>query len=169
MKNSKTIILTIGVLIASVSFTSCNKIKSDTKITVTNTLQTEAGTGGVELPIETIFVAPEGSLAADAALSDAIEFKTFLGLYDIDLSKNTIIFNLVATADDPTYSPFYRTLEAGTFDRYYFKFDQDHKIKSGESTDASTSLKVISDSEILVQIGEGYSYNPETTFTITLK
>lgn len=158
---------------------SCDKDKDNpvllnSEVTVSNTLQTAAdpsmgGTGGVETPIETVFGLPAGALTITTTVNDEIEFKGYLdGLYDIDLSDNLISYNLVAPADHPVYSNFFRTIEANTFDRYYFKFDRNHNISSSTSDNASVSLSIISDSEIMVQIGEGFNFNPGSSFSINL-
>ena len=156
---------------------SCNKdsIIPGSSVTVTNTLELAAepangGTGGVETPVETILGVPAGTFVLTAEVGDGIEFDDYLsGLYDIDLSENAVTFTLVAQADDPIYSGFFRTIEAGTFDRYYFRFDQDQKIKSFSSNNSSVTLNTIADNEFMVQISEGFSFNPGTTFTITLQ
>lgn len=157
--------------------TSCKKepIKAGTDVTVTNTLQIAAdpsmgGTGGVETPVETILGVPDGTFILTSEIGDGIEFDDYLsGLYDIDLSEEAITFTLVADANDPIYSGFFRTIEAGTFDRYYFKFAEDQKIASGSSNNSSVALNVISDDEVMVEISEGFSFNPGTTFTVSLE
>lgn len=143
-------------------------------VMVRNTLQTAAdpadgGTGGAELPIEVIFAAPEGAFFADAIISDDIEFDEYLdGLYDIDLSENSIQFNLVAPANDPIYSGFFRVIETGTFDRYYLTFNEDHNIESFQTSDPAVNLRIESTNQIVVEIGEGWNFNPGSSFTITL-
>ena len=157
--------------------TSCSKdlIEPGVEVTVTNTLQIAAdpssgGTGGVETPVETILGVPTGTFVQSATVGDGIEFDDYLsGLYDIDLSSETITFTLVAAANDPIYSGFFRTIEAGTFDRYYFKFAEDHRIASASSNNPSTSLEVLSDNEVVVVITEGFDFNPGSNFTLTLE
>lgn len=147
---------------------------SSAQVSVRNTLQTAAdpslgGTGGTETPIEAIFGLPEGALALSTIVGDDIEFQGYLdGLYDIDLSDNSISYNLVAPANHPVYSNFFRTIEANTFDRYYFTFSQAHQINSGTSDDPSVSLSILSATEILIEIGEGFSFNPGSSFTINI-
>jgi len=174
------LLIALTMFLTGAFFTSCSDDDEDTPITlgtnvtVTNTLQTaadpsEGGTGGTETPIETIFGMSANALAATATLSDSKEFSAYLlGLYDIDLDENEIIFTLVATADDPTYGSFFRTLEAGTYDRYYFKFDEDQNINGGSSSSSAVSLNIVSANEVYVEIGEGFNFNPNETFTISL-
>ena len=144
-------------------------IKNGSSLTITNTLQADATTNGVETPIETVFNAPQGSLAATAVVSDAVEFPAYLvGLYDIDISENSIAFELVAPANDPTYSNFFRILEAGTTDRYYLTFTEDQNISGFSSDNSSVKLRMDSDKVVVVEIGEGFNFNPGSKFTITL-
>lgn len=158
-------------------FSSCKKdsIIPGSNVTVTNTLEiaadtSQGGTGGVETPVEALFGVPTGTFIISAEVGDGIEFKDYLGgLYDIDLSENAITFTLVAPANDPTYGGFFRTIEAGTFDRYYLKFDADQKIKTATSDNSSVTLNILADDEVVVEISEGFNFNPGTTFTITLE
>lgn len=165
------------MFLAGILITSCNSkvdeiqmpIKSGTSVTVTNTFTGTAQTNGVETTIEDFFGQPAGSLAASATVSTAVEFSAYLlGLYDIDISTDRIDFVLVAAADDPTYIDFFRTLEAGTTDRYYLTFDEAHEIDSFTSNDPSVTLRIDSNSMIVVEIGEGFSFNPGSSFSITL-
>lgn len=167
------------LLLTSLFLTSCDKDDENpslltSEVTVRNTLQTAAdpsmgGTGGVETPIETVFGLPEGALVVTTTIDSGVEYQGYLdGLYDIDLSDEEISYNLVAPADHPVYSNFFRTIEANTFDRYYFTFDRKHNINSGSSSNSSVSLSIISDTEIMVQISEGFNFNPGSSFTINL-
>ncbi len=80
----------------------------ESNVSIRNTLQTAAdpmdgGTGGAELPIETVFGAPEGTYNLTTTTSqDDVEFVNYLeGLYSIDLSQDEINFELVAPAGHP--------------------------------------------------------------------
>lgn len=175
---SKNVLFFMGCLFASIALSSCDKEEDPSllnlEVSVTNTLQTAAdpsmgGTGGVETPIETILGLPAGTFILSTTVSGGIEFNDYLeGLYDIDLSENQILFNLVASADHPIYSNFFRTIEANTFDRYYFKFTDKHHVESFTSNNSSVSLSVLSEDELLVEIGAGFDFNPGTSFTISL-
>ena len=172
MKFSKLTFLPLILFCGIVSFTACSDdaaISSGAEVTVTNTFQATAQTSDVETTIEDVFQMPAGSLAATAIVADAVEFPAYLlGLYDIDIDENSITFELVASVDDPTYKDFFRTLEANTIDRYYLTFDEAHNVSSSSSNDASVNLRVDSDTVLVVEIGEGFDFNPGTTFTITL-
>jgi hypothetical protein len=89
-------------------------------------------------------------------------------LYDIDIDENSISFELVAAADDPTYSAFFRTLEANTTDRYYLTFEDAQNVESFTSDNTSVNLRIDSDRILVVEIGEGFSFNPRSKFTISL-
>jgi len=176
---NKNILAFACLLLISFFFTSCDKEDENpslltSEVTVRNTLQTSpdpsmGGTGGVETPIETIFGLAEGALVVTTTIDSGVEYKGYLeGLYDIDFSDEEISYNLVAPADHPVYFNFFRTIEANTFDRYYFTFDRNHNISSWSSSNSSVSLSIISDKEIMVQIGEGFNFNPGSSFTINL-
>lgn len=169
------------ILLLSAFYISCEDdetiavpIESGANVEVRNTLQITAdpgqgGTGGEELPIEIVLGVDSGTYELSTSVSEAIEFDDYLeGLYNIDLMENSIEFSLVADTDHPIYSSFFRTIEAGTFDRYYFSFPNGHSISSSTSNKDSVVLNIISSTEIVVVIGEGWSFNPNSTFTITL-
>jgi len=166
-------------LVGALALGACKKQKPvivDSSVTVRNTIQIAAdpmdgGTGGEEFPIGPFFGAEAGDYDKTATISaDDPEFVAYLeGLYTIDLSKDEINFELVAAADSPIYSSFFRTIEAGTFDRYYFNFADGHNIASGTSDNSSVSLEVVSDTEIKVIITEGFDFNPGTKFKIELE
>lgn len=166
-------------ILGTLALGSCKKQKPiivDSSVSVRNTLQTAAdtasgGTGGNDLPVEVIFGAPEGTYNLSATVSeDEAEFSGYLeGLYTIDMKRDEINFELVAGADHPIYSAFFRIIEPGTFDRYYFTFEEGHNIKDWSSDNSSVSLGIISDKEIKVEIGEGFDFNPGSGFTISLE
>ena len=172
MKFSKLTFLPLILFCGIVSFTACSDdaaISSGAEVTVTNTFQATAQTSDVETTIEDVFQMPAGSLAATAIVADAVEFPAYLlGLYDIDIDENSISFEVVAQAGDPTYGDLFRTLEADTKDRYYLTFDEPQNVRSFSSNNASVNLRIDSDSIIVIEIGEGFDFNPGTTFTITL-
>ncbi len=154
---------------------SCDKdsrypIIPDSSVTIANTIQSDALTGGVETPIEAVFGVDENSLQATASISEDVEFPAYLlGLYDVDMDRRRISFELVAAADDPTYSDFFRTLEAGTTDRYYLTFADGHNVDSFESDNSSVNLRIDSENVLVVEIGEGFNFNPGSSFTIDLE
>lgn len=171
--------LLLGLILSIFTFTSCGDddeviaetpfITLGSSVTITNTLQADAITGGTETTIENLFGQPAGALAAMATISDAVEFPAYLlGLYDIDINESSIRFELVAPADDPTYMNFFRTLEAGTTDRYYLTFNQAQNVSGFTSDNSSVNLRIDAENILVVEIGEGFNFMPGETFTITL-
>lgn len=168
-------VLFLGLILSLVTITSCDKDENETPITfgsnvtVTNTFQATAFTMDAELAIEDLFQVPAGSLAATANLSSAVEFSGYLlNLYDIDIDENSIRFEVVAQSDDPTYGDLFRVLEANTFDRYYFTFDNAQKVNGFASSNSSVNLRIDTDNILVVEIGEGYDFRTGQSFTITL-
>ena len=144
-------------------------ITTGVNVTVTNTFQSTAFTQGAELAIEDLFQMSAGSLAATATVSDGIEFPAYLlNLYDIDIDENSISFTVVAELDDPNYGTLFRVLEADTYDRYYLTFDEEQDISGFTSSNASVNLRIDTGNVLVVEIGEGYDFKPNQSFTITL-
>ena len=177
MKTLKLNVILLGLLTAVTLFSSCRKGKDDnyslivpgSSVTVANTFQSTNFTNDVELAIEDVFQAPAGSLQATANVGNAVEFSDYLlGLYDIDISENSIKFTVVAQAGDSTYGNLYRVLEPKTFDRYYLTFDKAHLANGFTSNNAAVNLRIDSDKILVVEIGEGYDFKPGQNFTITL-
>mgnify|MGYP001801156958 CR=1 FL=1 len=180
MKNLKLNRVFVALLLSTITitFTSCDNDDDNTKIapiqagssvTVTNTFQSTAFTQDAELAIEELFQVPAGSLAATATVDDQVEFPAYLlNLYDIDISRNSIDFEVVAEADDQTYGDLFRVLEPNTFDRYYFTFTEAQNVNSFTSSNSSVTLRLDSDNVLVVEIGEGYDFNPDQSFSITL-
>ena len=176
MQFTKFSLVLSGLLFSVIAFTACGDdddmsvpVALGSSVTVTNTFQSTAFTNGDELAIEALFQVPEGSLAATANVGTAVEFPAYLlGLYDIDIDEKSISFELVAQAGDPTYGDLFRTLEAGTVDRYYLTFGEDQKVNDFSSNDPNVNLRIDSDRVLVVEIGEGFDFNPGASFTITL-
>ena len=168
----------IAPILASLILFMCScrqeSILPGSSVTLSNTIEIAGdsanGTNGVETPLETYLGLPEGSLTFTTEVGDGIEYNGYLnGTYDIDLSENAITFTLVAQVGDLILGNVFRTFPAGTYDRYYFQFDKKHKIKSFTSSDPSVTLITLSNKEFMIEASEGYSFNPGTSFTITLE
>ena len=181
MKNSKLNTIILFLFVSAFTFTSCNDddddvhniitqpITAGSNVTVTNTFQYTAFTSDAEVAIEDLFQVPTGSLAANANIGSGIEFSSYLlNLYDIDIDKNTIKFNVVAEANDPNYGTLFRVLESNTFDRYYLTFNETQNVSGFTSSNSSVNLRIDSSNVLVVEIGEGYDFNPDQSFTITL-
>lgn len=164
------------ILLSIFTLTSCGDddemttpITSGVSVTVTNTFTGTQQTNGVETTIEDFFGQPAGSLAATSTVSEGVEFPAYLlGLYDINIAESSISFELVAAADDPTYMDFFRTIEAGTTDRYYLTFAESQDVSGFTSSNSSVNLRIDSDKILIVEISEGFDFNPGSSFTITL-
>ncbi|MEO1218546.1 MAG: hypothetical protein AAFY45_33760 [Bacteroidota bacterium] len=165
----------LATLFLILLFTSCEEdtpsipIALGSSVTVTNTFESIAFTNGTEEAIEDLFQLPAGSLASRANVGEAVEFSAYLlGLYDIDITESSISFEVVAQVGDSTYGNLFRTLEAGTTDRYYLTFDKSQNVNGFSSNNSSVGLRIDSDNILVVEIGEGFDFNPGTTFEITL-
>jgi len=168
--------LFLGLLLSFVTFTSCSDddvavpVTSGASVTVTNTFQSTAFTSGAELAIEDLFQVPAGSLAATTTVGDGVEFSAYLlNLYDIDIAANSIKFTVVAQEGDETYGDLFRVLEADTYDRYYFTFDNAQAVSGFTSSNSAVNFRIDSDKVLVVEIGEGYDFKPGQSFTITLE
>ncbi len=73
-----------------------------------------------------------------------------------------------AAKSNQVIASLFRTIEVGTFDRYYFTYSKDHNFESVESDHSSVSASIVSDTEIKVEVGEGFVFGPNSSFVITL-
>ncbi len=145
-------------------------IAYDETVVLNNTIQSDAATNGEEIPVEELFGVPANTFAQAAIIRDKVEYIGYLnGLYDIDLDPNCITFDLVALADDPLYGPLFRVLEEGTVDRYYFEFPEGHNISGGTSSNSSVNFEILSPTEFVIEIGEGFNFFPGESFKIDLE
>ncbi len=148
-------------------------------ITLRNTLQ-DAGQPEVTYP--SLFGQTDDAFDEFGMLSEtASEFPTALaqpgsvtglpfdisGLYDINFTQTSVEFTLLPDENDPFWVQQFGVFPAGKFDRYYFTFAEPHNITSAASNDTSVELKVLSDTEIVVEISEGYNFNPGISFFIS--
>lgn len=168
--------LNFSLLVLLFALTSCDKdedklpIISGSSVTVTNTFTSDAFTGGTETAIEDLFMVDAGSLAATATVIDGVEFPAYLlNLYDIDIDQTSITFTVVAQDGDPTYGDLFRVLEAGTTDRYYLTFAEDQNVNSSSSNNSSVNLRIDSDRVLVVEVGEGFDFKPNASFSISLR
>lgn len=175
MKFSKFSLLFLGLFLSLTTLVSCDKddpvlpISLGSSVTVTNTFQSTAFTGGAEQVIEELFQVPAGSLAATANVGAALEFPAYLlNLYDINIDQNSISFEVVAQDGDPTYGDLFRILEEDTFDRYYLTFGSAQNVSGFSSNNSSVNLRIDSDSVLVVEVGEGFDFKPGASFVISL-
>ena len=118
--------------------------------TLSSTFQATVQTGGVEVPA----AGPVTAVVADG--TTAPEFAQFGSTYDIDLRASSIsmVFNLANGVADPS-----RVIEAGTFERYSFRFDvaSNETISATAATTATLvpNVSVQGRDTIVVEIGPG--------------
>ncbi len=148
-------------------------------ITMRNTLQ-DAGVAEVSYP--SLFGQADDAWDEFATLSNTTsEFATALsqspstgapfpisGLYDIDLTVNSINFTVLPDASDPFWSNVFGLFPAGKTDRYYLTFSQPHNITSFSSDNSWVNVRVDSDTVIVVELTEGYNLQPGVAFSIGL-
>ncbi len=149
----------IGLLL-----TSCSKdpIKDGTSVTLQNTIEAAVIPG---FETETNF-----GDAATADVGDDVEFPAFVGIYDIDIDDSQINFSMsTAGVDNPDIAGLFRTIEAGTFDRYYFTFADEQKFESATSSSEFVNVSVTDGTEVKVEVGEGFVFGADSAFTITLE
>ncbi len=171
MRNLKT--FTVGLFIAiSLGFVACDKdddqitnpIEYGTIATVRNSFESAyfSTYPGFEAFVNET---PYGDTVSNA-VTDAVEFTNYLGLYTIDIQNNSISYKL---ADIAPEGIMFRTIEPGTYDRYYITFDKAQAFKSLSVDDEFVKVSILSNTEIKVEIGEGYDFTSGHTFTITLE
>ncbi len=149
-----------------------------TDITLRNTLEE----GGTEVTYASLFGAADDAFDEFATLSNTeVEFATALeqgsattglpfdinGLYEIDFTETGVEFTLLPDETDPFWVNNFEVFPAGKFDRYYFTFSEPHNITSAASNDTSVSLRIDSETTIVVEISEGYNFNPGISFFIS--
>ncbi len=152
-------------------------LNNNTNITLRNTLEED----GSESTYASLFGAADDAFDEFATFSSTdSEFATALaqpssatglpfdinGLYEIDITGTAINFTLLPDQTDPFWVGQFGVFPAGKVDRYYFTFSEPHNITSGASNNSSVNLRVDSDRVIVVEISEGYDFNPEITFSI---
>lgn len=145
-------------------------------ITLRNTLEEEGSEGS----FPSLFGQADDAFDETGTLSfSESEFPTALaqpavaggisGLYEIDLTANSINFTLLPAADDPFWVNIFEVFPAGKFDRYYLTFSEPHNIASSTSSNSAVSLRIDSDTVAVVQIAESYDMNPPMSFSISLE
>mgnify|MGYP006935328015 CR=1 FL=1 len=91
------------------------------------------------------------------------------GLYSIDINENSIAYVLLPDANDPFWIQNYRVLEEGVYDRYYLTFENPHGVSSFTCSENAVNLRIDSDKILVVEIGEGFNFQPGAAFSIDLK
>ena len=91
------------------------------------------------------------------------------GLYNIDFNESTIAFTLLPDETDPFWPMQFGTFPAGKVDRYYFTFSEAHNISGFTCSDSTVNLRIDSETVIVVELSEGYDFNPGKSFIIDLE
>ena len=155
-------------------------IQLNADLIMRNTLQDP---GQPEVTYPSLFMQPDDAFDEFAALSNtAIEFENALGqpstatglpfdlsgLYEIDLTETSIEFKVLPDETHPFWSGVFGEFPAGKVDRYYFTYSEPHNITSASSNHTSVNLIILSETEIVVEISEGYDLKPGQNFFISL-
>lgn len=150
-------------------------------IILRNTLQEQ---GEPEVTYASLFGAADDAFDEFATLSNtATEFPTALaqgnastgltfdisGLYNIDFTETGIDFTLLPDENDPFWIQQFGVFPEGKFDRYYFTFSEPHNITNSSSNNSSVNLIIESETVVVVEIGEGYDFNPGISFSISFQ
>lgn len=149
------------------------------EITLRNTLQDPVED---EVTYASLFGQADEAFDEFATLSNsASEFPTALsqtpangapfdisGLYDINLSENSIDFTVLPDDTDTFWVNVFGTFPPGKVDRYYFTFSEPHNISGFSSDNSSMNVRIDSDSVIVVELMEGYDLQPGISFGVTL-
>ncbi len=142
-------------------------VQFGTRVYIDNTYQSIHETNGQELPVEDIYEYDESQVHLDASVTPNNEFEGYLGKYNIDVSENNIFFSSIANDTNEPYPGYIRTLDYGSHDRYYFTFDEAHGIKNVSADNPYVTVSILSNTEILVELAEGY-YTGDHGFTVLL-
>jgi len=176
-------ILFLG-LVATFTMSSCGDdvdviqpLTEGVNITLRNTLQDP---NEAEVTYASLFGQADDAYDESTTLSNSsAEFATALaqtgtpagdinGLYNIDLTENSIDFRVLPDNDDPFWSNVFGLFPAGKVDRYYFTFSEPHNISGFNSDNSSLNLRIDSNSVIVIELTEGYDLQPGIAFRVSL-
>ncbi len=177
--NFNTIIL--FALLGILTLSSCSKeeLKEGVNITLRNTLEED----GTEQTYASLFGASDAAFDETATLSNSsVEFASALaqdstatglpfnlgGLYEIDLTENSIKFQVLPDETTPFWSNVLGLFPAGKVDRYYFTFSEPHNISGFESENSFLNLRIDSETVVVVELKEGYDLQPGVSFSVNL-
>lgn len=146
--------------------TNIPPIAKGTSFSITNTFQ--------RLPdFENEFIFRTTEDMPELTVVDGLDLTFFT--YEIDVEENSITFSIPEDAVQNPGAPPFRIIEENTWDRYYFTFTPSQNITSATVVETGVSVSVITenvlvpDSQLLITIGEGFSFMPGTTFTVNLE
>lgn len=142
-----------------------------------NTLQDP---GKPEVSYPALFGQADDAYDEFATLSNTVsEFPTALaqngtpagdlsGLYNIDLTENSISYTVLPEATDPFWSNVFGMFPAGKTDRYYFTFSEPHNVTGFNCKEDWVNVRIDSDTVLVVELSEGYNLQPGVSFNISL-
>jgi len=184
--------LTVIAIVGLLTFVSCNNdddllpLTEGLDITMRNTLQDP---DSAEVTYASLFGQADDAFDEFATLSNSsVEFATALaqtgvptpfgpldisGLYEIDLTENSITYTVVAAQNDPFWGPggiadTFGVIPAGKTDRYYLTLSEPHNVNGFTTNGTGVNLRIDSDNVIVVEIGAGFDVQPGATFSISL-
>lgn len=171
-------------LLSILIFSSCKDeeviqpLSEGLDITLRNTLEED----GNEQTYASLFGAADDAFDEFAVLSNSSsEFATALsqtpasgapfdisGLYNIDLTEDSIKFTVLPDESDPFWVNVFGVFPAGKIDRYYFTFSESHNISGFNSSNNALNVRIDSDKVIVVELSEGYDLKPGVSFSVSL-
>ncbi len=104
-----------------------------------------------------------------ALAQDGTPFGNLNGLYNIDLTEQSINFSVLPTEADPFWSNVFGLFPSGKTDRYYFTFSEAHNITGFTSNNDALNVRIDGEKVIVVELSEGYDLQPGVSFFIDLK
>ena len=161
--------------------TNVTPLQEGINITLRNTLQDP---GKDEVTYPALFEQADDAYDEFATLSNTTEeFATALaqtgtsagdvsGLYNIDLTTNSIRFTVLPELTDPFWGGFadiFGVTPTGKTDRYYLTFSEAHTITGFTTDGTGINLRIDSDKVIVVEVGAGFDLQPGATFSIILE
>ncbi len=184
MKRLMTILATLTGLLAALFMTASPAaaqagcaLPEGASILMHNTL--ESG-GEPEISYPAVFGLEDDALFDETATLafGSVEFPTALaqpdtpfgpvsGLFSIDIEADGISQVILPEMDDPFWSQVFNTYPAGDFDRYYLTFSEPHGVTGATSDNVSASLRIDSDTTMVVEIGEGWEQVTGNAFELT--
>ena len=150
------------------------------EVVLRNTLQDPEE---AEATYASLFGAADEAFDEFATLSNStVEFPTALsqnpstgapfdisGLYEIDLTENSISFAVLPDESDPFWVNVFGLFPEGKVDRYYFTFSEPHNITSFTSDNPFLNVRIDSETVIVVELTGGYDLKPGVAFSVDLK
>ncbi len=91
------------------------------------------------------------------------------GLYDIDLTEDSINFEVIAAPDDPFWKDVFGLFPEGKFDRYYFTFEVPHNVTGFTSDNPNLNVRIDSENVLVVELSGGYDLQSGVSFSVNLE